>query len=214
MDRDRDRVLTWHEISNVFQKYRLTFPQESSGFIQGNFIDETYGQGLIHYENLMEAFSKVRKQKPKDEAFSENWEHDINVQKEQRLQRIAKGKLLSRPDTFVDRDEAKIILELETILEASPKFDLQEFRNSMISKDSYGVGTVRRQIVLQAASWANLNLEHRGTIVANWLSQCDKQGNGNYNIDMLVSYLERSRPNVVNRIRKSSSAVALAQSCG
>ena len=134
-----------------------------------------------------------------------------------------------RPTTFVDRDDAKLILDLEVVLEASPKFDLPTFQECLVQKDNYGVGSVKRIHVIQAAENAKLvGLEGRGPVIKRWLTACDARppavaasadeesrqshvgggGGGMYRIDKLVSYLERSRPHVVDRVRKKVSSAA------
>ena len=131
-----------------------------------------------------------------------------------------------RPTTFVDRDDAKLILDLEVVLEASPKFDLPTFQECLVQKDNYGVGSVKRIHVIQAAENAKLiGLEGKGPIIKRWLTACDARppaveeeerrqshvgggGGGMYRIDKLVSYLERSRPHVVDRVRKKVSSAA------
>ena len=129
----------------------------------------------------------------------------------------------------MDRDDAKLCLDLESVLEASPKFDLPVFQNCLVQKDNYGVGSVKRIHVMQAAENSKLvGLEGRGPILKRWLTACDARppavaasaegeirqshvgggGGGIYRIDKLVSYLERSRPHVVDRIRKKVSSAA------
>ena len=137
---------------------------------------------------------------------------------------------LFRPTTFVDRDTAKLILDLEVILEASPKFDLSTFHDCLIQKDNYGVGSVKRIHVMQAAENSKLIGLEGSSILKRWLAACDARppevkaaaaagedirhshvgggGGGMYRIDKLVSYLERSRPHVVDRIRKKVSSAA------
>ena len=134
----------------------------------------------------------------------------------------------SRPATFIDRDEAKLILDLEVVLESSPKFDLPIFQDCLVQKDNYGVGSVKRIHVMQAAENSKLiGLEGRNAILKRWLAASDARpphlvsseeesrqshvgggGSGMYRIDKLVSYLERSRPHVVDRIRKKVSTAA------
>ena len=133
----------------------------------------------------------------------------------------------SRPATFIDRDEAKLILDLEVVLESSPKFDLPLFQDCLVQKDNYGVGSVKRIHVMQAAENSKLvGLEGKNGILKRWLAACDARppqmlsdedsrqshvgggGSGMYRIDKLVSYLERSRPHVVDRIRKKVSNAA------
>jgi hypothetical protein len=126
----------------------------------------------------------------------------------------------------VDRDDAKLILDLEVVLETSPKFDLPTFQECLVQKDNYGVGSVKRIHVIQAAENAKLiGLEGKGPIIKRWLTACDARppaveeeerrqshvgggGGGMYRIDKLVSYLERSRPHVVDRVRKKVSSAA------
>ena len=135
-----------------------------------------------------------------------------------------------RPTTFVDRDAAKLILDLEVVLEASPKFDLSTFHDCLLQKDNYGVGSVKRIHVIQAAENSKLVGLEGSSILKRWLAACDARppaladaaaageenrqshvggrGGGSYKIDKLVSYLERSRPHVVDRIRKKVSSAA------
>ena len=129
-----------------------------------------------------------------------------------------------RPTTFLDRDDAKLILDLEVVLESSPKFDLAMFQDCLIQKDNYGVGSVKRIQVIQAAENSKLTgIEGRGVILNRWLAACDTLpanhqeggirrqkggGGGIYSIDKLVSYLHRSRPNVVDRIRQKVNSAA------
>jgi hypothetical protein len=56
---------------------------------------------------------------------------------------------LERKSAFVDRDEAKLVLELEVAIQASPKFEIERFDESLQSKDMYDNGTVSRQHVIQ-----------------------------------------------------------------
>ena len=135
----------------------------------------------------------------------------------------------------MDRDDAKLILDLEVVLEASPKFDLPTFHECLVQKDNYGVGSVKRIHVIQAAENAKLvglEQEGRGSIIKRWLTACDARppavaaswqeeesrqshvgggGGGMYRIDKLVSYLERSRPHVVDRVRKKVSSAATSK---
>ena len=114
------------------------------------------------------------------------------------------------------------------MLESSPKFDLSIFQDCLVQKDNYGVGSVKRIHIMQAAENSRLvGLEGRNTILKRWLAACDARpphlissedetrqshvgggGSGMYKIDKLVSYLERSRPHVVDRIRKKVSNAA------
>ena len=61
-------------------------------------------------------------------------------------------KSLERKSAFLDRDEAKLILELEVTIQGSPKFELDRFRESLHSKDIYDNGTVSKQHVVQVKS--------------------------------------------------------------
>ena len=114
------------------------------------------------------------------------------------------------------------------MLESSPKFDLSIFQDCLVQKDNYGVGSVKRIHIMQAAENSRLvGLEGRNAILKRWLASCDARpphlissedetrqshvgggGSGMYKIDKLVSYLERSRPHVVDRIRKKVSNAA------
>lgn len=113
------------------------------------------------------------------------------------------------------------------MLESSPKFDLPLFQDCLVQKDNYGVGSVKRIHVMQAAENSKLILEGKNGILKRWLAACDARpphsmlsdeeirqshvgggGSGMYRIDKLVSYLERSRPHVVDRIRKKVSNAA------
>ena len=58
--------------------------------------------------------------------------------------------------SFMDRDDAMIILELERCLSDSPKFNLQRFREILEAKDHYGNGQVSRQ---QERAKFNLKVE-------------------------------------------------------
>ena len=114
------------------------------------------------------------------------------------------------------------------MLESSPKFDLSIFQDCLVQKDNYGVGSVKRIHIMQAAENSRLvGLEGRNAILKRWVAACDARpphlissedetrqshvgggGSGMYRIDKLVSYLERSRPHVVDRIRKKVSNAA------
>ncbi len=59
---------------------------------------------------------------------------------------------MERKSAFVDRDEAKLVLELEVAIQASPKFEIDRFRESLRSKDMYDNGTVSRQHVIQVTA--------------------------------------------------------------
>ena len=52
----------------------------------------------------------------------------------------------------MDRDEAKLILELEVAIQSSPKFEIDKFRESLQSKDMYDNGTVSKQHVIQVTA--------------------------------------------------------------
>ena len=53
------------------------------------------------------------------------------------------------PSSFEDRGEARLILDLESAIANSPRFDLNLFRSSLESKDMYGNEQVSRQHVIQ-----------------------------------------------------------------
>lgn len=59
---------------------------------------------------------------------------------------------------FHDREDAKLILELEKALMDSPKFDLNKFQRDLEAKDMYGNDQVSKQHVIQAANNSNLNI--------------------------------------------------------
>lgn len=48
----------------------------------------------------------------------------------------------------MDRDEAKLVLELEVAIESSPKFELDKFKSSLESKDIYDNGIVSKQVII------------------------------------------------------------------
>ena len=108
--------------------------------------------------------------------------------------------------SFLDRDEAKLVLDLETVLSLSSKFDLGLFHDTLLNKDNYGNGTVRRTQVLQAAAKSKLDIESKPAVIGAWLKACDKVANGNLSIKQLVSYLERSNPTCLPGRTSSSSA--------
>ena len=65
--------------------------------------------------------------------------------------------------SFLDRDDAMIILELERTLSDSPRFNLQRFREILEAKDHYGNGQVSRQQGKGAIRWGNsLSNRHWG----------------------------------------------------
>ena len=73
--------------------------------------------------------------------------------------------LLCSLTSFVDRDEAKLILDLETLLRISPRFDLGQFESGLQAKDNYGNGSVRRPQALLAAQNANLEVDAKPGLV-------------------------------------------------
>jgi hypothetical protein len=232
-------------------------------FLQEKFAccdNESEFRGMTNYENMMDYFSDIRRRAEKSSQNKNksvfggqgSAEHEFVVQLNQRKNKMKKSNKTvqydvkydsdssvpssfrtDRPTTFVDRDEAKLILDLEVVLESSPKFDLPMFQDCLVQKDNYGVGSVKRIHVIQAAENSKLvGIEGRGPILNRWLAACDARppaavegsqrqshvgggGGGMYKIDKLVSYLDRSRPHVVDRIRKKvSSAAAVSIASG
>ena len=99
------------------------------------------------------------------------------------------------------------------------------FQDCLVQKDNYGVGSVKRIHVIQAAENSKLaGIQGRSAVLNRWLAACDARppdaaagegsrqshvgggGGGMYKIDKLVSYLDRSRPHIVDRIRKMVSS--------
>lgn len=62
--------------------------------------------------------------------------------------------------SFNDREDAKLILELEKTLFDSPKFNLEKFRTELHSKDMYGNDQVSKQHVMMAASNNQLQIRY------------------------------------------------------
>jgi hypothetical protein len=58
---------------------------------------------------------------------------------------------------------------------------------------------VSKQHVIQAANNSKLTITKE--ILSRWLTACDPISRGIYSIPKLVNFLERSKPNVVNRQR-------------
>ena len=63
----------------------------------------------------------------------------------------------------------------------------------------YGNGQVSKQHVIQAASNAQLSVPK--DVLNQWLKASDPINRGIYSIPKLISFLERSQPHAVNRIR-------------
>ena len=100
---------------------------------------------------------------------------------------------------FGDRGEARLILDLEGAISDSPNFNLNQFKTSLESKDMYGNEQVSKQHVIQAANHAKLSVNK--DVLKRWLSACDPIHRGIYRIPKLVSFLERSQPNVIARMK-------------
>ena len=94
------------------------------------------------------------------------------------------------------------------MLSISPKFDISHFHETLMNKDNYGNGTVRRNQVLQAAAKTKLDVESKPAVIGAWLKACDKMANGHISIKQLISYLERSNPTCLPG-RTSSAAPAV-----
>ncbi len=107
---------------------------------------------------------------------------------------------------FDDRNDARLILELEKTLLASPNFDLGRFRSSLEAKDAYGNDQVSRQHVSMAASAAGLNID-RPTL-GLLLQASDPTGKGIYHISALCDYLERSDPALLEMRSNAGSAAS------
>lgn len=100
---------------------------------------------------------------------------------------------------FEDRGEARLILDLESAIANSPKFDLEVFRSSLESKDMYGNEQVSKQHVIQAANHAKLSIPR--DVFGRWLMASDPINRGIYSIPKLNNFLERSQPNVISRVK-------------
>ena len=115
--------------------------------------------------------------------------------------------------SFEDRGEARLILDLETAIANSPKFDLNLFRSSLESKDMYGNEQVSRQHVVQAANNSQLSVPK--DIFKRWMMASDPINRGIYRIPKLVDFLQRSQPNVIKRVKTANmSGHALSKSHG
>ena len=100
---------------------------------------------------------------------------------------------------FGDRGDARLILDLESAISDSPNFNLNQFKTSLESKDMYGNEQVSKQHVIQAANHAKLSVNK--DVLKRWLSACDPIHRGIYRIPKLISFLERSQPNVIARMK-------------
>jgi len=115
--------------------------------------------------------------------------------------------------SFEDRGEARLILDLENAIANSPKFDLNRFRSSLESKDMYGNEQVSKQAVIQAATNSQLSVPK--DTFKRWLVASDPINRGIYSIPKLVSFLQRSEPNVIKRVKTANmSGHALSKSHG
>lgn len=69
----------------------------------------------------------------------------------------------------------------------------------------YGNEQVSRQHVVQAAQFAKLNMAK--DVLNKWLAACDPINRGIYSIPKLVKFLEKSRPNVISRVKTSKPKI-------
>lgn len=149
-------------------------------------------------------------------TFKIQFECFRNVQ-ESGNHRQVQRQMSSKPSSFEDRGEARLILDLESAIANSPKFDLEVFRSSLESKDMYGNEQVSKQHVIQAANHAKLSIPR--DVFGRWLMASDPINRGIYSIPKLVNFLERSQPNVISRVKtakqlsKSHTNLSSTTSC-
>ena len=76
--------------------------------------------------------------------------------------------------------------------------------NTVCFQDMYGNGQVSKQHVIQATSNAKLSVPK--DVMHLWLTASDPIKRGIYSIPKLVNFLERSQPNVINRVKTNQSS--------
>ena len=143
-DRDRDRVLHPIQIENMMEKYKIgvagVLPQLQERFVDKKFNDMTNYEDMVKYfcdmkeketkisnpNNVLDATST----KTNNKSFKSRNSNDKTIP-----QKISQKQTSNNANNiFEDREDAKLILQLESAIGQSPKFDLEKFKSSLESK--------------------------------------------------------------------------------
>ena len=207
-DRDRDRILRPIQIKMFLEKYKIPvfdiWPQ-----LEKKFNDKSY-PGNTNYEDLTQFFleAKSRANLGQEERFSAaaaapqaQVPSKISLLRQRQMEAEEdQNKYYSHRaygggdgDSFNDRQDAGLLLDLEKCVMNSPKFEIDKFKSALVAKDLYGNDQVSRQHVIQAADVSGLIGLDKATL-GKLLQASDMTKRGIYNINLIVGYLERAKP--------------------
>ena len=197
LDRDRDGVLPPANIERFIDKFKIMI-HGVLDHLYKRFIDKRFPD-MINYEDLLRYLIKMR---PAEEVTKKDVQ-EPELEPKQNSESFKPSRQVSGHGIFGDRGDARLILDLEEAISSSPSFNLNQFKTSLESKDMYGNEQVSKQHVIQAANHAKLVVNKE--VLKRWLSACDPINRGIYSIPKLVSFLERSQPNVIARMKSGKN---------
>lgn len=180
--------------------------------MQQRFADKQF-EGMTNYEDMVKYLTKIKSLETKPIAAPDPT-NPVTVTASEPFNSTepTQRQLSNNSSSFGDRGEARLILDLEAAMVKSPKFDLAKFRSSLESKDMYGNEQVSKQHVIQAANHSKLTVPK--DVLSRWLTASDPINRGIYSIPKLVKFLERSQPDVINRVRTAAGVGSLSKSHG
>ncbi|XP_042889655.1 uncharacterized protein LOC122264675 isoform X2 [Penaeus japonicus] len=185
-DRDRDGILTTDIVKGSLRKFQIQLSPDGQRNICKKFGEEGERGPMVRYETMFAYMTKTRleairapppkpRQEPKRSA----------KQQQQRLVNL-RNKVL-----FSDRDEAKLIIDLERQL-ADKQVNMADLRRTMYDLDRNRNDFLSGEQVRTAFQRCSVDLPP--DLFARLLLATDRTGAGMHRIEALMNYITKVKP--------------------
>ncbi|XP_047482629.1 uncharacterized protein LOC125034736 isoform X2 [Penaeus chinensis] len=185
-DRDRDGILTTDFLKGSLRKFQIYLSPDGQKNLCKKFGETGERSAVVRYENMFAYMTKTRLEairapppKPQQEP------RKSDQQQQQRLVNL-RNKVL-----FSDRDEAKLIIDLERQL-ADKQVNMADLRRTMYDLDRDRNDFLSGEQVKTALQRCNVDLPP--DLLARLLLATDRTGAAMHKIEALMNYLTRVKP--------------------
>ncbi|XP_064089365.1 uncharacterized protein LOC135203557 isoform X2 [Macrobrachium nipponense] len=188
-DRDRDGILSSDQVKGTLRKFQFNLSDGAQKNLCRKFGQPGDHVAMVRYEDMFGYLAKSRMEAvrapPSMPATGQSGSSQTSQQQYPRKINL-RNKVL-----FSDRDEAKLIIDLERQLADKP-VNMADLRGIMINFDRDRNDYITGPQVETAFRKCGINLTP--DVMSRLLLATDRTGAGMYKIDTLIDYLIRIRP--------------------
>lgn len=187
-DRDRDGILTTDFIKGTLRKFQIFLSPDGQKNICRKFGEKGERSPVVRYENMFAYMTKTRLEAIRAPPPKPQQEPKKSGQQQQQQQRLVnlRNKVL-----FSDRDEAKLIIDLERQL-ADKQVNMADLRRTMYDLDRDRNDFLSGEQVKTALQRCNVDLPP--DLLARLMLATDRTGAGMHKIEALMNYLTKVKP--------------------